>query len=323
MLSGLLVLFCVMMVLGTWLVVKAVGNFTFRLTAKGKFTVAAILLVTASSLPELFVVLAALISGRVEVSLANLLGANVADLSLVVGGAALMVGSIPIIGDYWRWELAATFLAGVAPILLMMDGSLSRVDGLILLTIYLVYIEGLVVDGKRKSLAKMGVERPGIMSWVMHRLPQKQDWSVLKLVIGLLILAFAAYGLVGISDKFGTTTLSPVVFGLLIVSLVTTLPEFLEVFSGAVKKSTALVLTNLLGSVVTNATLLIGLLALLHPTKVENISNYSLVNLAFVIIFGLFWMFTSTKKKIERWEGLILVGLYATFVGLVLLLPSI
>lgn len=319
---AILVCLCAMMVLGTRLVVKGIEYFIFGLTAKGKLTAAALVLVMATSLPELFVAMAAVSLGHVELSLSNLLGANVADLSLVIGGVALMVGSVPVVGDYWRWDLAATFLAGVAPILLMMDGSLSRIDGLILLTIYLLYIEGLVIDGKRKNLAKMGIEGPGIISQLTHRFEKKAGVSLFGFVIGITLLSLGAYGLVKISERFGVNTLTPTVFGLIVVSLVTTLPEYMEVFSGAIRRNTALILSNLLGSVVTNSTLLIGLLALIHPIKTLDVTNYSIANLSFVVIFGLFWMFTSTKRKLDRWEALILVGIYVTFIGLLLLKPS-
>ena len=113
------------------------------------------------------------------------------------------------------------------------------------------------------------------------------------------------------------------VVGLLVISVGTTLPEFLLSIGAIAEKNVALVLGNLLGSIVTNATLIVGLLALLSPFEVRKMDNYALVNIAFVVIFGLFWLFTSSRKKLERWEGLVLVGLFFVFAGLVLLLPSL
>jgi cation:H+ antiporter len=239
------------------------------------------------------------------VLLTSLLGANIANLSLVMGGVALMMGAIPTIGDYWRLELAATFLASVMPILLMMDGDLSRWDGVILLVIYFIYVKVLVINRKKRKLAKMGIK-------------------ISRVITRLVLQATAIGAVVVVVIKFGNVfSLSPTMFGLVLFAPVVVLPEVLDFFPGVTKKKKAVVLTNLLSSVVTNATLLIGLVAFVNPVKIENISDYALANLAFVLIFGLFWMFTATKRKLERWEGLILMGLYLTFVGLILLSHSI
>ena len=114
--------------------------------------------------------------------------------------------------------------------------------------------------------------------------------------------------------------ISTVVLSLIVVSLGTTLPELTLAIGAALKKEVALIMGNLFGSVVTNATLIVGILALISPFETINTANYSLVNMAFVIIFGLFWLFTSTKRRLDRFEGLILIGLFFVFVGLELML---
>lgn len=320
---GLALLF-VVLAAGTRFVVGTFDKSVSGLTIKGKIAVAAILVALSTSLPELFVTVASVIEKKPEIALGTLLGSNVADLSLIIGGATLIGGALPTIGDYWRWELAATFIAGIAPILLMMDGRLSRLDGMILLTIYAIYLSDLVIDGRKKRLAKAGASPVGIITEIKSREDNKRGPLVLQMVIGLIVLMVAGDLLVRIGASLAESFRVPMaVIGLLVVSVGTSLPELFLSTGAILDKNVALVLGNLLGSVVTNATLIVGLLALLRPIEIENISNYSLVNLAFVIIFGLFWMFTSTKRKMERWEGLILMGIFVTFVGLVLLFPSI
>ena len=119
------------------------------------------------------------------------------------------------------------------------------------------------------------------------------------------------------APAFGMST---VVFGLVMVSLGTTLPELTLAVGAAAKKEVALIMGNLFGSIVANATLIVGLLALISPFETDNMANYSLVNMAFVVVFGLFWLFTSTKRRLDRFEGLILVGVFFVFVGLELML---
>lgn len=320
----LLIVLFVFLALGTRWVVAAFDKLAEGLTSKGKLAIAAILVALSTSLPELFVAVASSLEGRPEISMGNLLGANVANLSLVVGGAAIATGTLPILGNYWRHELAAAFLAGMAPIVLLMDGGLSRLDGFILLVIYVIYLDELVIDGRKKSLAKEGVARPGIISKLMIWHQNGVDGSLLKLLLGVGVMMISADFLVKTAIDISSTLRIPgVILGLVIFAIGTTLPELsLSIVAGR-KKKTALVLGNLLGSIVTNATLIVGILALIGPFQVRSVTNYNLVNIAFVLIFSVFWFFTKTKRKLERWEGAILIGLFLTFAGLELLFPSI
>lgn len=319
-----LILLFVVMAVSTRLVVNSFDKLVLGLTTKGRIAVAAILVALSTSLPEFFVMMASIVEKKPELALGTLLGSNVADLSLIIGGATLIGGSLPIIGDYWRWELAAAFIAGVAPILLMMDGSLSRLDGVILLTIYAIYLSDLVIDGRKKRLAKAGVSHSGIITRIKHKEKKKRGLFAFEMIVGIVVLMFAGNLLVRVGVNLAEGFRVPiVVIGPLVISVGTSLPELFLSTGAILEKNVALVLGNILGSVITNATLIIGLLAVISPFEIFKMENYALVNIAFVLTFGLFWLLTSTRKKLERWEGLILVGLFVTFFGLVLLLPSI
>lgn len=316
------VLFTLLAVGANW-VVEAFNTLVVGVSAKKRIVVATVLVALSTSLPEFFVAIASGFDGHPEVSLANLLGANVANLSVVIGGATLIAGSLAIVGDYWRWELVAAFLSGVAPILLMMDGRLSRLDGFILLTIYLLYIEDLIVSGRGRQILKTKSGRHRILT-PLKGLTEAKNWSIIKLLLGVGVMAISAGKLVEMTVELATLWQMPVtVLALLMTSLGTTLPELFVSVEAALKKNIALVLGNLLGSVITNATLIIGLLAIVKPFSVGEISNYALANIAFVVIFGLFWLFTLTKRKLDRWEGLILLGIFLIFSGMQLMFLSV
>ena len=317
-----LILLFVLLATGMRLVIRAFDKLVLGFSNRGKLAVAAILVALSTSLPELFIAVAAGFSGQPEISLANLLGANVVNMSLVVGGATLVAGSLPIVGDYWRWELAAMFFAGLAPVLLLMDGGLSRLDGFILVVIYLLYLEGVVIDGKKKSVAEASVaHRRGLLTRVKEWHRKKKDGSIGVLFLGIALMMFSAGLIVKLAAQMAPAFgMSTVVFGLVMVSLGPPLPELRLAVGAAAKKEVALIMGNLFGSIVANATLIVGLLALISPFETEKMANYSLVNMAFVVAFGLFWLFTSTKRRLDRFEGLILVGVFFVFVGLELML---
>jgi cation:H+ antiporter len=72
----------------------------------------------------------------------------------------------------------------------------------------------------------------------------------------------------------------------------------------------------MLGSVVFNSTFILGLLAVISPIVFDDSVQKGIAGIFLIIVLGLFWLFTKSKKKLERWEGLVLIGMYLMFVGL-------
>lgn len=286
-----------------------------------KYVLAAVLVALSTSLPELFVGLIASISGKQEVAMGNLVGANVVNLSLVIGLAVLIGGALSVVGDFMHWEMAAAFLGGSAPILLMLDGQLSRLDGLILLVVYLIYVRDIVIDGKHRTLAERGAIQKGVLHKNRLVLGKEIEMVYLRLGIGLAGLIAAAELTVRSGNALAEVwRISSGLLGIMIVALGTTLPELFLSIEALKKKQATLVLGNLLGSVVTNATLVIGLVALINPVSITKVNNFSVANIFFVLVFGLFWFLAKSKKKIGKWEGLLLVGVYLIFIGTEMLL---
>ena len=146
----------------------------------------------STSLPELFIAVAAGFSGQPEISLANLLGANVVNMSLVVGGATLVAGSYRswVITGVGNWRQCFC-RSGASP---FANGwGLSRLDGFILVVIYLLYLEGVVIDGKKKSVAEASVaHRRGLLTRVKEWHRKKKDGSIGVLFLGIALMMFSA-----------------------------------------------------------------------------------------------------------------------------------
>ena len=104
--------------------------------------------------------------------------------------------------------------------------------------------------------------------------------------------------------------------GLVIIALGTTLPEMIVSIEAVRKREASLILGNLLGSVVVNSSLIMGVGALIRPVLFNDTLVKGLAGVFMVAILGLFWLFTRTKHRLDRWEGAALVGVYLMFVGL-------
>jgi Ca2+/Na+ antiporter len=72
--------------------------------------------------------------------------------------------------------------------------------------------------------------------------------------------------------------------------------------------------------VVINSTVILGIVALITPIVMRESIQRGLSGMFLVMILGIFWLFTKSKRKLERWEGVVLVGVYLMFIGLQLML---
>ncbi len=316
-----MLLYLILIFLLSFILVKAtdilIVNFG-ALSAKTKirkFALTSLILGLATSLPELFVGLSASFAGKSILSLGNIMGANIANLSLVVGGAALISGALRVEDIFLKKDVFYVFLAATAPMILLTDKVLSRIDGLILLTLYVFYQIVIFSEKKHRQEFKKTQERG-----VIHRLIRKMNHLETKKEIGwillsIIILLFSADFLVKVAMKLAVDLNLPLILiGLLIVSVGTTLPELVFSIKAIKDKQSSMVFGNLSGSIVANATLIIGLVALISPIRIQAFTSYLLATMAFVIIFGLFYFFIRTKHRLDRWEGLILFLIYLLFI---------
>lgn len=283
-----------------------------------KLLLATILIGFSTSLPELFVGIESALRGQPQISLGDILGANLANLSWIIGGAAIISGTIPVVGEYIKRDLWITVGAGMMPFLLMSDGLLSRFDGLVLIFIYLFYVQDLIRNGHHR------LKHIHMASKVIHhRLRTEINWTIqgIKLMLSLGVLAVSSWMLLNMAVKIsGQLGVSVFWVGLIIIAFGTTLPELILSITASRRNDTTLVLGNVLGSVVVNSTLILGVVAVISPIFYSERLERGIAGLFLIVILGLFWLFTGSKHRLDRWEGAVLVGIYAMFVGIQLIL---
>lgn len=311
-----LIFLCVCLIYSTGLIVNSIKNIAQKTRLK-IFGLTAFLAIS-TSLPELMVSIVAAFAGNTSLILGNIIGSNIANLSLVIGGAALIGGTLKVSGDILSRDIYLTGAAGFLPILLIADGTLSRPDGIVLLVIYLVMISTFLRVHNQNLVSHAIQISP--MRRIFEVMKSKQGNSnLLKLLLGLGILLTSSHFIVQLSTSLAITTGLPTIFiGLFIVAVGTSLPELALEMKAIYKGQDKIALGNLLGSIVANSTLILGLSALIHPLTLTNrgLIPYALAIVAFTIIYFAFFYFVRTKKKLEWWEGLVLILGYAIFVYL-------
>jgi len=294
-------------------------NFTSlsQKTRLRKFALTGLILGLATSLPELFVGLSAAFENKSILSLGNIMGANIANLSLVVGGAALLGGTVIVRGDFLRRDIFYAFLAAASPMLLLSDRVLSRLDGLILLIFYVFY-QVIVFNEHSFRLREREIKKPQRLLRIFNLRSKTTRKEIAWIFLGIVLLLFAADALVKIAVKLAVTFNLPLLLvGLLIVAVGTTLPELVFEIQALRSRQSSMFLGNLLGSIVANGTLIIGLVALISPFRIQNLESYLLSMMSFLLIFAIFYLFIRTKHRLERWEGSLLLLIYLIFIFVV------
>jgi len=297
-------------------VVIALRHLTKSSGSKRVFILSALLLALATSFPELFVGITSALEGAPNLSLGNVLGANIANISLVAGAAALFVGRVNVHGEFLRRDVWIALVAGVLPIVLVFDGELSRVDGLILLSLYGAYASSFF----KKRFLEIGNEiREGTFIHRFFRKINHIDGSKTKetarLFLGIAVLLASANLIVNTAQSLAALANVPVfLIGLILLSIGTTLPELGFSIKSLQDKEPTMFFGNLLGSIIANSTLIIGITAAISPIRVAAIGEYLIAAITFVVVFLMFWIFIRSKLKLERWEAGVLLAVYLAFV---------
>jgi cation:H+ antiporter len=276
------------------------------------YALANFLIALGTSLPELSIGIQAAIANQSSLSLGNVLGSNIANLSIVIGGATLIGGSLKVNKNVIQKNILITFLIAIAPLLFMIDRELGTIDGLILLTIFIFWeVSSFPGQNRRKRLLsslKTKVGRKKVNHLAVH---------ATKLFFGLGGLLISAHILVDSAHFLASHfNIPPIIVGIFLVGLGSSLPE-LVLQSKAIKNhQSEIALGDLFGSVVFNSSLIVGLTAILQPFNLTQPRLYFLSAIFFLIAFGLFYLFIRTKNTLERWEGAILLMLYLILVAI-------
>lgn len=289
------------------ILIRSLTNMAYFLRISD-YAVSFILMGFATSIPELFVALSSGVSGTPALSFGNIIGANILNVTLLLGIIALVAGGIGNRDQSIKTDAWIILMIAVMPLLLVWDGNLDRPDGLVLILLYFWYLNRLFVQQKvlGKTLDHFGRKLRGA-GWVLKEA---------ALFVSGIVLLLAASGFVVTQAQELTKILNLDlgIFGILIVALGTTVPELTFGIKSVLMKHEQMTLGNAIGSVAVNSTLILGLLALISPFGVEFIPNLKLSIGTLVISLWLFNIFlTNNKPKISRKEGIVLLIVYSVF----------
>jgi cation:H+ antiporter len=280
------------------------------ITGFGKTTIGFILVGFSTSLPELSVsIFAVFTQASIGVAIGNVLGSNIADIALILGVCFLLIAlkrsknnsccltpAKEEIGNLYF----GLFIASIIPLALLYIGYASQFIGVILLTIFVIYMLQLSREKRVKEEGALGPERSRL-----------RKYAAFALISAVVVVASASFVVESASFIAASVGIPPVVIGATVVAFGTSIPELATSISSIRKGHLSLALGNIVGSCFINITCILGVALLASPLTV-NMTAFS--NLAmFSLITNLFlWYFLSSERLSWR-EGALLLVLYVVF----------
>lgn len=253
-----------------------------------------------TSAPELFVSVVSALKGTPDLAIGNVIGSNTMNAMLIVGCAA-MVAPMVISRSTVHKDIPFSVAASVLMMVIVADGSLGRLDGIILLTGFAAFMAYTLWQAKH-----------GQVEAVVEVKPLKPWLAVLYVVIGLACLVVGSNLFVeSASDLALSLGISEGVIGLTVVAGGTSLPELATSVVAARKGQSAIAIGNVIGSNVFNILLILGTTAVISPLHIEGITLVDLLMMLGSV--SLVWLFSRTRYTVERWEGAVLVGGYMVY----------
>jgi cation:H+ antiporter len=292
---------CFFLAIGGNLVVRSLSEVAKHYQMR-EFVLGFVLVAISTSIPELFVGIFSALGHIPAISFGDVIGANIIDLTIVIGFAALLGKRVLVEKEICKDDILYTTLIAFLPMLLFFDQQLSRIDGLILISVFAFYIVMLVKRRKHFKALRDGISNLRVLM------------DVIVFIISLVILLVSSRFIVETAEIISIELALPeILVGLVIVGIGTTLPELSFETNSVRKGFSGMALGDLLGSVVMNSSLVLGLAALIYPITAEFIP-FIIGSIFLMIILGVFAVFAKTGREITRKEGIMLLILYILFV---------
>ncbi len=264
-----------------------------------------------TSAPEMAVSTQSAFMGQGDIAIGNVIGSNIFNVLVVLGLSALIIPLV-VSRQLVRFDVPIMIAAGFLAWFLAMDGSYSRLDGLILLSCIIFYTGYLIVSSLRSGKA-VEVDDEYSAAINPQRFASLINLGYILAGLALLVLGsnLLVSGAVSLAQALG---LSELVIGLTIIAVGTSLPELATSLIAAWKGERDIAVGNIVGSNLFNLLAVLGLAGLASP---ENIAvarsalefDFPVMLAVMVACLPVFF----AGYRINRWEGALFLGYYIAY----------
>lgn len=290
---------------GNWLLKSSVG-LSLKLNIS-KIIVGLTVVSFATSAPEMIVSIKAALQGFPDIAVGNVVGSNIGNIGLVLG-IVLLINAIQVETNFYKTDWPMKMMASVLLFFfLILDGELSRFEGIIFVILLVVFIAFLIKQNKKiEVIIKEDVET---------------EMSYFKIFGLLAVGGFSLWlgsellvdGAVNLAEGLGV---SKRVIAVTVVAIGTSVPELASSIIAAIKKESDISIGNIIGSNIFNILSVLGFTAIIKPIenvdeKIMSFDIYWLLAFAFALLP---MVFLPKRNSLSFKEGIILVTAYVVFI---------
>ena len=262
----------------------------------------------ATSTPELVVSLTSTLRGVGTIAIGNIVGANVANVGLIIGVSAL-VRPLVVQRSTWRKEVPIAVAAQVLLFIFCVNGTLQRWEGVVLVAVLLAFVIWMVLTAKER----------GVLPEKIAKARARPLVNLIQLLVGGAVLVVGGNLLVPAALRVAEAAgVSHLTIGLTVIAFGTTVPELATGIVAARRGEGDIAIGNAIGSIFFNTAFVLGLAAAISPITItpHEFADVIWVKLPVMIVLVLALVpFMRSGFRVTRLEGAILLACYLSFVA--------
>jgi cation:H+ antiporter len=267
------------------------------------FFIGATLIALGTSLPEMAASVTASLDGHPAISLANIIGSNILNITLVLGTVFLIARNINPHRDFFAkdssWALFPVFIF----ILMIMDGVVSRFDGVLLIILMGAYLLFLIRNGKEILTEEGEEKRETNFTW---------GRTGGMLLVGFVTVIIGANYLIGSASALARILgVSEWIIGVVMIAMGTSMPELVVSIVAARKGKADMAIGNIIGSNMANISVALGAAAIARPLTLDPMAY--LFDISTMLVATLMLVFLAANKLYTQAAGISLLIVLAVF----------
>ena len=270
-----------------------------------EFIIGATLIALGTSLPEMAASIAASMNGKPDIAIANVIGSNILNITLVLATVFIISKKINPARDFFAKDSTWALVPVLVFILMILDGMISRFDAALLLLLMGAYLLFLLQDAKNIPEEDLEDLDEGTFSWA----------KVIPVLFAgfILVIVGAHFTVESASEIARDFGISEWIIGIIMISLGTSLPELVVSISAAMKGKVDMAIGNIIGSNMANTTVVLGAAALVNPMAI-NAPMY-LFDIATMIVATFLLVFITANKLYNKSAGISLIIILGLFLN--------
>lgn len=275
-----------------------------------------------TSAPELAVGIISGIAHTNHLTLGDVIGSSMANMALIVGLSAVIFPLLVKDTAIKRELPILLFVQLSLGAMILIDGQLSRFEGILMLALFALYMLYIIHDSKNSPRIQIDAEGDIDTDGDGNKVPREKidngkNHEVLKLWL-LSVLSLAGLFVGGkltvdsstqIAESFG---MSQTLIGLTVIAIATSMPELITSIIAARKKEPDIVLGNCIGSNILNVLLVLGLSSVISPINITERLWFDIASIAALTVFV--FVIALIQKKLRRPAGIVLIAGYVAYI---------